>query len=135
MLKFLGALVGPLLITSCLKAQVQTKPLPVPPAKPAAVSKVDQATLDKGRRLYMSNCIQCHHRDPNMKGPIGPEMTDAPLEIMTAKVMTGRYPEKLPEGFVPKRSTKLMRPIPKLKDDIPAIYEWVQSMKKKPAAK
>jgi mono/diheme cytochrome c family protein len=91
----------------------------------------DQALLDKGRRLYISNCISCHNKDPNLKGPIGPEMVDAPLEIMTAKVMTGAYPATLPAGFVPKRTTKLMRKIPKLQKDIPAIYAWVQSMKKK----
>ena len=91
----------------------------------------DNALLDKGRRLYLSNCISCHNRDPNMRGAIGPEMVDAPLSVMTAKVMTGKYPEALPAGFVPKRKTKLMRPLVKLQNDIPAIFAWVQSMKKK----
>jgi mono/diheme cytochrome c family protein len=91
----------------------------------------DQATLDKGKRLYLSNCIQCHNKDPNLKGSLGPEMVDAPLEVMTAKVMTGAYPASLPAGFIPKRKTKAMRKIPKLQKDIPAIYAWVQSVKKK----
>jgi mono/diheme cytochrome c family protein len=87
--------------------------------------------LEKGKRLYLSNCISCHNKDPNKKGALGPEVIDAPIEIMTAKVMTGRYPEVLPDGFVPKRSSKIMKPIPKLKDDIQDIYAWVQSMKPK----
>lgn len=87
--------------------------------------------IDKGRRLYLANCIQCHNKDPNVKGSIGPEMVDAPLEIMISKVMTGKYPEKLPAGFIPKRKTRAMRPIPKLKSDIPAIHAYVQSVKKK----
>ena len=91
----------------------------------------DQATLDKGRRLYFSNCIQCHNKDPNLKGSIGPEMVDAPLVIMTSKVMTGKYPAVLPTGFVPKRKSSAMKKIPKLQNDIPAIYAWVQSVKKK----
>jgi mono/diheme cytochrome c family protein len=91
----------------------------------------DQATLDKGRRLYFSNCIQCHNKDPNLKGSIGPEMVDAPLVIMTSKVMTGKYPAVLPAGFVPKRKSSAMKKIPKLQNDIPAIYAWVQSVKKK----
>lgn len=107
----MGALSGSLLLSSAFSA--------------------DQATLDRGKRVYMSTCIQCHNRDPNLKGPIGPEMVDAPMEIMTAKVMTGVYPEKLPAGFVPKRKTKAMRKLPHLKNDIPAIHAWVQSMKKK----
>ncbi len=91
----------------------------------------DQTTLDKGKRLYLSNCIQCHNKDPNLKGSLGPEMVDAPLSVMTSKVMTGAYPAVLPAGFVPKRKSKAMKKIPKLQNDIPAIYEWVQSMKKK----
>lgn len=87
--------------------------------------------IAKGKRLYLSNCIQCHNKDPNLKGSIGPEMIDAPLEVMTAKVMTGKYPEVLPAGFVPKRKTKAMRPIVKLKADIPDIHAYVQSVKKK----
>lgn len=109
-LKFWGAVFGSLLLTQIALAQV---------------------SLEKGKRLYISNCISCHNKDPNMKGAIGPEMVDAPLEVMTAKVMTGKYPEKLPKGFIPKRKTKLMRPITKLKNDIPSIHAWVQSVKKK----
>lgn len=96
-----------------------------------AVLSADQATIDKGKRLYLSNCIQCHNRDPNSKGPIGPEMVDAPLSVMTAKVMTGAYPAVLPAGFVPKRKSKAMKKIPKLEKDIPAIFAFVQSVKKK----
>jgi mono/diheme cytochrome c family protein len=108
--KLVGALLGSLLFSTLVLAD---------------------ATIDKGRRLYLSNCIQCHNRDPNIKGSIGPEMIDAPLFVMTSKVMTGKYPEALPPGFVPKRKSSAMKAIPKLKDDIPAIWAFVQSVKKK----
>lgn len=108
----LGAFLGSLFISSVSHAQ-------------------NQAQLDKGKRIYMSTCIQCHNRDPNLKGPIGPEMVDAPLSVMESKVMTGLYPATLPAGYVPKRKTKSMRKLPHLKNDIPAIHAWVQSMKKK----
>ena len=91
----------------------------------------DQALIEKGKRLYLSNCIQCHNRDPNLKGSLGPEVTDAPLSVMTSKIMTGAYPAVLPAGFVPKRKSKAMRKIPKLQKDIPAIFAFVQSVKKK----
>ncbi len=107
--KFMGALLGSLIFSAY----------------------ADQALLDKGKKLYLSNCIACHNKDPNMKGSIGPEMVDAPLAVMTSKVMTGGYPAVLPVGFVPKRKTKAMKKIPKLQKDIPAIHAWVQSMKKK----
>jgi mono/diheme cytochrome c family protein len=94
-------------------------------------AQTDAAAIATGKRLYLSNCIQCHNKDPNIKGSIGPEMIDAPLSVMTAKVMTGKYPEVLPAGFIPKRKSKAMKAIPKLKDDIPKIWAFVQSVKKK----
>lgn len=90
--------------------------------------------LEKGRRAYFSVCIQCHNKDPNVKGSMGPELIDAPFELMKHKVKTGRYPDKLPPGFVPKRKTKLMRPLPNLEKDVPVIYAWIQSVSKKPKA-
>lgn len=91
----------------------------------------NEAQINRGRQLYLSNCTSCHNRDPNVKGPIGPELVDAPLSVMTSKVMTGVYPAALPAGFVPKRKTKLMRKIPKLEKEIPSIHLWIQSVKKK----
>jgi mono/diheme cytochrome c family protein len=144
--RFLGAIVGPLLILAACqkkqlppvtveeKAPVAVEKTPVEEVKEAesVVAEVEAADtiLEKGKRLYLTNCLQCHNRDPNVKGSIGPEVVDAPLEVMTAKIMTGKYPEKLPEGFVPKRKSTAMRKIPKLKEDIPAIWAYVQSLKK-----
>ena len=76
-----------------------------------ASAQGDKALIDRGALLYKSNCIQCHNRDPNLKGSIGPEVVDAPLEVMTSKIMTGNYPAVLPAGFVPKRKSKAMRKI------------------------
>lgn len=87
--------------------------------------------LDKGRRAYLSVCIQCHNKDPNLKGSMGPELVDAPMAVMDHKVKTGKYPEVLPAGFVPKRKTKLMRPQPNSVKDVPAIYAWIQSVSRK----
>lgn len=103
-------------------ARTPAGPDPVPPTK---------ENLERGRRVYLSTCIRCHNKDPNVKGSIGPEMVDAPLEVMYAKVMTGRYPEVLPEGFVPKRKTKTMQKLPQHEKDVPYIHAYVQSMKKK----
>lgn len=92
---------------------------------------VDQALIEKGKRLYISNCLRCHNKDPNVKGSIGPEIVDAPYEVMYSKVMTGKYPDPLPKGFVPKRKSRAMAAIPKLKADVPAIWHYIQSIKKK----
>ena len=116
-LKTWGAFLGSLIISQSVFSQVQ--------------NKTDSALIEKGRKLYVANCIRCHNKDPNLRGSIGPELTDAPLEVMYSKVMTGKYPVNLPKGFVPKRKSSAMQAIPKLKNDIPAIWAYVQSVKKK----
>lgn len=103
---------------------------PAAPAEPI-VYPMNPVDIAKGKEIYLSTCIKCHNKDPNVKGAIGPEVTDAPLEIMQAKVATGRYPDVLPEGFVPKRKTKQMIKQPQVLADVPSIHAYVQSLKKK----
>lgn len=86
--------------------------------------------LEKGKRLYNANCLQCHNKNPGLKGSLEPELIDTPLEVMTIKVTTGRYPVKFPVGYVPKRKTKVMRAFPLLKDDINSIRTYIQSFKR-----
>lgn len=129
-IKLLGALIGSLLFSQLLYSQ--TKALPtktVLNAQPAVA--MDSAAIAKGKRLYNANCLSCHNRDPNLKGSIGPEVVEAPLPVMYSKIMTGKYPDPLPAGFIPKRKSRAMRALPKLKEDIPAIWAYVQSVKKK----
>ena len=101
---------------------------------PAVVAKVEveDAPIDveNGRALYSTHCIACHNKDPNVKGAIGPELIDAPVDLMKVKVVTGRYPDVLPEGFVPKRKTKQMKKFPQLEKDVASIHAWIQSVKK-----
>lgn len=142
-LKIMGAILGSLVLSGCLRHEKEEKPyvfkeLPMPTlgGKPKVAEKAAETEklspeLEKGKLLYVSNCLQCHNRDPNVKGAVGPEIIDAPLEVMISKVMTSNYPEVLPPGFVPKRKSHAMRAIPKLKDDIPLIWAYVQSVKRK----
>jgi mono/diheme cytochrome c family protein len=132
----IGALIAPFFILSCMATETNSTSVEKPSVVEVKVEKVESKKshaelVEQGKRLYVSYCISCHNKDPNLKGALGPEMVDAPLEVMTSKVMTGVYPEKLPAGYTPKRSSRIMKAIPKLKDDIPAIYAWVQSMKPK----
>lgn len=90
-----------------------------------------QAQLEAGKRAYMAVCIQCHNRDPNKKGSLGPELVDTPLEVMKYKVANGVYPPQLPAGYVPKRKTKAMRKLPNSVKDVPNIHAWIQSVKAK----
>lgn len=111
--------------TDAAQAPVEVAAKPV-----AAVIETNPVDIEKGKAIYLSQCIKCHNKDPNVKGPIGPELMDAPLEVMQAKVLTGRYPEVLPEGFVPKRKTKAMTKLPQYAKDVPSLHAYVQSLKK-----
>ena len=140
-----GAIAGSLLIfISCQKQAEVTEWKPVEITKPgkeilvASPSRGAEARdpsagpdLDRGRKIWISTCNQCHNKDPNIKGAIGPEVVDAPLEVMLSKVKTGKYPDPLPPGFVPKRKTSAMRPLPQYEKDVPSIWAYVQSVKKK----
>lgn len=142
----IGSLVGSLLLLTACNSKhgeheftVKEVRKPVLGAQPddeaapavAAGGPVEgESELDTGKRIWLTTCTQCHNRDPNVKGAVGPETVDAPLEVMYAKVMTGRYPEPLPPGFVPKRTTKAMRKLPQFENDIPKIWAYVQSVKK-----
>lgn len=145
-LKLMGAILGSLFLFSSCQKEVhveeshEAKVIPKPTLgdkNKEVVAEVGPASeklspeLERGKLLYKTNCLQCHNKDPNIKGAVGPEIIDAPLEVMTSKVMTSHYPNPLPPGFVPKRKSHAMRAIPKLKDEIPLIWAYVQSVKKK----
>ncbi len=122
--KILGALVAPFFISALSLAQT-----PAITVKPLA--QVTPADLARGAKVYKANCVRCHNADPNLKGNLGPEQIDAPFEVVVSKIMTGKYPDPLPKGFTPKRKTKAMTPLKNLQKDIPYIYAWIQSVKKK----
>ena len=134
-----GALVAPFLFIQLGLAQ--TKALPAKavivsyPFDVKPLSSVDASALARGAKVYKANCVRCHNADPNLKGNLGPEQVDAPFEVVVSKIMTGKYPDPLPKGFVPKRKTKVMASLKSLKADIPYIYAWIQSVKKKKALK
>ncbi len=138
-LKNLGTLVVPVLfLFACNKSPAPEVAAPVEAPLESAVPTVavteahgPEINIENGKRLYMINCISCHNKDPNLKGSVGPEVVDAPLEVMISKIMTSDYPNPLPAGFVPKRKSHAMRKIPRLQKDIPSIHAWVQSVKKK----
>jgi mono/diheme cytochrome c family protein len=77
---------------------------------------------ERGRQIYLSQCIACHNADPSKAGPIGPDVRGASAELLRAKVIDGTYPP----GSTPKRPTKLMQPMPNLANDIPALAEYLR---------
>lgn len=80
----------------------------------------------QGKTVFMSNCIACHNQDPQLSGSIGPDIAGSSLELITARIMHQSYPE----GYRPKRSSKLMPALPFLEKDMPAIHAYLNSFKK-----
>jgi mono/diheme cytochrome c family protein len=90
-----------------------------PPQRP--LSEIEQ----RGQALYLSNCIACHNPNPKTSGSLGPEVAGASLILLEKRILEGSYPE----GYLPKRKTKMMLPLTHLKDDIPALYAYLNSFK------
>jgi mono/diheme cytochrome c family protein len=102
-----------------------------PKVEPVKVAEeTNPVDIDKGKAIYLTTCTKCHNKDPRVKGPIGPEIIDAPIEIMAYKVANGKYPKDLPAGFVPKRKTNQMIKQPQHIKDVPSIHAYIQSFKK-----
>jgi len=91
-----------------------------------ALAGCDQAQLspsaERGRQIYLSQCVSCHGPDPAQAGPIGPQIKGASKELLEAKVVSGTYPA----GYTPKRSTTVMLPLPALAPDIPALADYLR---------
>ena len=96
--------------TSCDKSRDQTS------QKNPQIEKVK-----KGKVAYFANCIACHNSDPSKDGPLGPSVAGASLELLQVRVLEAKYPE----GYQPKRNTKIMQPLPHLSNNIEAIHAFL----------
>lgn len=108
---FLGAilLLPVLILSSCSKEE--SKPL--------------TAIEQRGKSVFMANCITCHNQDPRLVGSVGPNIAGSSLELITARVMHQSYPP----GYKPKRPTGLMPALPFLEKDLPAIHAYLNSFR------
>jgi len=80
------------------------------------------STWDRGRAVYMANCIACHNSDPTKEGPIGPAIKGAPQELIEARLLRSSYPL----NYKPKRNSKVMPNFPFLKPEIPYLAAYLQ---------
>ena len=76
----------------------------------------------RGKQVYLTECIACHHSDPAKDGPLGPAVKGSSQELLEAKILRGSYPP----GYTPKRPTALMPPMPKLAAKIPDLAAFLR---------
>jgi len=77
---------------------------------------------ERGRLIYLANCIACHNSDPALAGAVGPEVRGSSRELLEVKVVRGTYPP----GYTPKRPTRIMPPQPGLAPDIPDLAAFLK---------
>ncbi|MBJ20570.1 MAG: hypothetical protein CL933_14260 [Deltaproteobacteria bacterium] len=114
------------------EANAPVSPLPSPPAsiptppskKPMVDDRTPEELVEAGRSVYNANCISCHSMNPIADGALGPAVAGASISLLEARVLRGEYPE----GYVPKRDTRVMIPLPHLERKLPELAVYLDSL-------
>jgi mono/diheme cytochrome c family protein len=86
-----------------------------------------QTAAQKGRIVYMTNCVVCHNPNPNLAGSQGPPIAGSSRELVEDRVLYLKYPP----GYTPKRTTHAMRAIPQLKNQIDDLTAFLAEVAQK----
>ena len=96
-----------------------------PGSNPATTQTRSEAELiQAGRGVYNGNCIACHNMDPARDGALGPPVAGSSLALLEARVLRNAYPE----GYVPKRDTRVMIPLPHLESRLGELAAYLGSI-------
>ena len=79
--------------------------------------------IEKGRTVYFANCVSCHNNNPKKPGSIGPAVYGVSIDVLTQKLVSGKYPE----NYIPKRKSKIMPLMPHLNSKISNLYAFINS--------
>ena len=77
---------------------------------------------EKGRQVWLVQCVTCHHRDPGKDGPIGPAVKGSSEALVEARLLRGGYPP----GYTPKRDSKVMPARPDLARSIADLAAFLR---------
>ena len=76
----------------------------------------------RGRAVYVANCVACHNSDPSKDGPLGSALKGSSAELLRYRVLRTEYPP----GYKPKRNTKVMPTFPFLESEIKYLAEYLR---------
>lgn len=82
---------------------------------------------ERGRRVYMTNCIVCHNPDPTQPGAQGPPIAGSSRELIEARVVHAAYPP----GYTPQRTTHGMPAQPLLAGRVDDLTAFLAQAAKK----
>lgn len=77
---------------------------------------------ERGRQVYLAQCLTCHGPDPAQDGPVGPAVKGASRALLETRIRDGAYPP----GYRPKRPTRVMPPMPAVVADIGVLAEYLR---------
>jgi mono/diheme cytochrome c family protein len=108
------------------KSPAPAEKAPVQPAAPAPAPTVSapasKGSAEKGKQIWLGQCVACHNPDPTKDGTLGPAVKGTSPALLEARVLRGEYPP----GYKPKRPTKVMPPRPDLAPSIPDLAAYLQ---------
>ena len=118
---------GPAVALALLAAGCGDQPSPPPEGKasapgPASTRITAVASAEKGKQVWLGQCIACHNPDPTKDGPIGPSVKGSSPALVEARVLRAEYPA----GYTPKRPTKVMPPRPDLAASVPDLAAYLR---------
>ena len=113
-----AAMVVALILAGCGD---QSSPSPPAPAAPTAVTPALAGSAEKGRQVWLGQCIVCHNTDPSKDGPLGPAVKGASRELVEARVVRAEYPP----DYAPKRPSKIMPARPDLAPSVPDLAAYL----------
>ncbi len=90
---------------------------------PSGLSEAGRA----GWRAYRMFCAACHAPDPNDDTALGPPIAGSDRALIEARILRGGYPE----GYRPKRDTRIMPAHPHLARDIDALAAYLAEVKRR----
>ena len=113
-----------MLISSCEKKSIKHEEAESEPDQ-KNLNNTIASTIDieKGRIAYFANCVSCHNNNPKKPGSIGPEVYGASIDVLTQKIVFGKYPE----NYRPKRTSKIMPLMPHLNKEISNLHAFINS--------
>ena len=122
MCRLFYALLLIMLISNCEKKNIEKENAKADQKKLTNTVALTTA-IEKGRMVYFANCVSCHNNNPKKPGSIGPEVYGVSIDVLTQKIVSGKYPE----NYIQKRTSKIMPSMPHLKKEISNLHAFINS--------
>lgn len=112
-----------ILIGCSVQIRIGQKPVETVPEIIEEVEPTQEPSkYEKGKTVFRQRCMSCH-ANPKVGGSLCPPNYGSSLELLRLKVLEGKYPD----GYKPKKPTKVMPRFPYLKDDIENLFEYLNN--------